>query len=124
MLLFKEECYKIIGRCFSVHSNLGFGFHESVYHEALIKEFESYQIPYKHEAKIEIEYKEEKLEKKYYADFCCYDKILLEIKACAHINEEHVKQVLNYLAATKLKLGIIINFGEKSLKFKRVIFDK
>ncbi len=124
MILYKEESYKIIGRCFTVHTNLGVGFSELVYHEALMKEFDKYNIPYEHEAKIEIEYKNEKLEKKYYADFCCYDKILLEIKACSHINDEHVKQVLNYLAATKLKLGIIINFGEKSLTYKRVIFDK
>ncbi len=124
MILYKEESYKIIGRCFTVHSNLGVGFSELVYHEALMKEFDKYNIPYQHESKIEIEYKDETLEKKFYADFCCYGKILLEIKACSHICDDHVKQVLNYLAATKMKLGIIINFGERSLTYKRVIFDK
>lgn len=124
MILYREESYAIIGKCFTVHRNLGFGFNELVYHEALMKEFDNFKIPYEHESKIEIEYKNEKLEKRYYADFCCYDRILLEIKACSQISEEHVKQVLNYLAATKLKLGIIINFGEKSLRFKRVILDK
>jgi len=121
MIIYKEESYKILGACFTVHSELGFGFLENVYQEALAKELAVRKIPFKKEAELDILYKNEYLSKKYYADFICYDKIILEIKACENISDNHIAQVVNYLSATNFKLGIIINFGSKSLTYKRIV---
>ena len=121
MIIYKEESYKIIGACFAVHSKLGCGFLEKVYHEALAKELTGRNIPFKNETQLLIKYDDTILEKKYYADFVCYDKIILEIKACDSLNDLHYAQVLNYLSATNFKLGILINFGTKSLTYKRLV---
>ena len=121
MLIYKDESYKIMGACFAVHTKLGSGFLEKVYHEALQKEFINRNIPFIHEAELEIKFNDSILEKKYYADFVCYDKIILEIKACEKLNDLHFAQVLNYLSATNFKLGILLNFGTKSLTYKRII---
>lgn len=121
MIIYKEESYKIIGACFAVHSKLGCGFLEKVYHEALAKELTVRNIPFKNETQLSIKYDDTILEKKYYADFVCYDKIILEIKACDSLNDLHYAQVLNYLSATNFKLGILINFGTKSLTYKRLV---
>ena len=121
MIIYKEESYKILGACFTVHSELGCGFLENVYQEALAKELAVRKIPFKKEAELDILYKNEYLSKKYYADFVCYDKIILEIKACENISDNHIAQVVNYLSATNFKLGIIINFGSKSLTYKRIV---
>ena len=121
MIIYKEESYKILGACFAVHSELGCGFLENVYHEALAKELTIRKIPFKKEAKLDIIYRNEYLSKKYYADFICYDKIILELKACENISDNHIAQVVNYLSATNFKLGIIINFGSESLTYKRVV---
>mgnify|MGYP001008784413 CR=1 FL=1 len=121
MIIYKEESYKILGACFTVHSELGCGFLENVYQEALAKELAVRKIPFKKEAELDILYKNEYLSKKYYADFICYDKIILDIKACENISDNHIAQVVNYLSATNFKLGIIINFGSKSLTYKRIV---
>jgi len=104
-----------------VHTELGSGFLEAVYHEALEIEFIKRGIPYTKEAELLIYYKEIPLEKKYSADFTCYDKIIVEIKALSELNTIHESQVLNYLKATDFKLGLLINFGETSLKYKRLV---
>ena len=121
MIVFKNESYMIMGACFAVHSELGCGFLENVYQEALSKELILRKIPFKKEAKLDIIYRNEYLDKKYFAYFICYEKIILEIKACESISDKHVAQVLNYLSATNFKLGIIINFGSTSLTYKRVV---
>ena len=115
MLIYKEESYKIIGACMEVHNTLGCGFLEAVYQEALAIEFEKRGIPYIREAELNIEYKGIILSKKYNADFICYDKIIVETKALSELASTHQSQVINYLKATKLKLGILVNFGEESL---------
>ena len=120
-ILFKEESYKIIGACIEVHRELGNGFLEGVYQEALEIEFKNQNIPYKREKELTIIFKGVELNKKYYADFVCYDKIIIELKALSSLNSEHESQVLNYLKATNFKLGILVNFGEKSLKYKRMV---
>lgn len=120
-IVYKEESYKILGACFEVHKELGCGFLEAVYQEALEKEFESQKIPYKREAELSITYKKELLKKKYIADFICFDKIIIELKALTALNSEHEAQVLNYLKATSFNLGILVNFGEQSLKYKRLV---
>ena len=120
-LIFEEETYSIIGAAMAVHQELGNGFLEAVYQEALEKEFELRKIPYKRETPIAIYYKNEKLKKFYIADFICFDKIIVEIKSLAAITPEHHGQVVNYLKATRLNLGLIINFGKKSMEHKRII---
>jgi GxxExxY protein len=120
-IIFKEESYKIIGICMNIHSTLGNGFLEAVYSEVLEKEFIKNNIPYKREVKLDLFFNGEKLDKKYKADFICFDNIILEIKAVSFIHENFTKQTLNYLKATDKKLGLLINFGEKSLKYKRII---
>ena len=120
-IIFKEESYKIIGICMNIHSTLGNGFLEAVYCEVLEKEFVKNNIPYQREVKLDLFFNGEKLDKKYKADFICFDNIILEIKAVSFIHENFTKQTLNYLKATDKKLGLLINFGEKSLKYKRII---
>ena len=120
-LFYKEECYSIIGACMEVHKELGCGFKEAVYQEALQREFVSCNIPYNREYELEIYYKGDLLNKKYYADFICYDKIVVELKALSELISMHEAQVLNYLKASGFRLGLLVNFGEKSLKYKRLI---
>jgi len=120
-LIDEDLTYKIIGCCMEVYNNMGKGFSEILYKEALEIECQSNSIPYKREKEFLIKYKDIVLNHKYYADFVVFDKIILEIKAVESLNSSHTKQVLNYLAASKLKLGLLINFGENSLKYKRVI---
>jgi GxxExxY protein len=96
-LLYKAEAYQIIGCCFEVHRNLGHGFLEAVYSEALLIEFKERGIPFELNKELDIEYKGKILRKKYYADFVCFDKIILELKAMEALAPEHTAQVLNYL---------------------------
>ena len=121
-LLYKEEVYNIIGAAMEVHSVLGCGFLEPVYQEALAIELTSRNIPFEQEKLIQISYKGITLKKYYQADFVCYDKIILELKALSALTSEHESQLLNYLKATQIKLGLLINFGEKSLVYQRYIY--
>jgi len=121
-LIYKEESYKIVGACMEVHSELGCGFLEAVYQEALEIEFIKQQIPYEREVFLKIYYKGQVLKKDYCADFVCYNKIIVELKALSNLTTENEAQVLNYLKATKFKLGLLINFGEKSLRSKRFVY--
>jgi len=105
----------------AVHNELGSAFLEPVYQEALALEFRKRGIPYSQEHRLEIFYKEALLEKKYYADFLCYDQIVIELKACARLTDQHVAQALNYLSALKLNLALLVNFGTSRLQWKRVI---
>lgn len=120
-ILFKDESYRIIGICMNIHSTMGNGFLEAVYSEILEKEFIKNGIPFQREIKLDLFFNGEKLNKKYKADFVCYDEIILEIKSVSFLHENFTKQTLNYLKATNKKLGLLINFGEKSLKYKRII---
>jgi GxxExxY protein len=121
-ILFKEESYQIIGACFEVHKILGHGFKESVYKDALEIEFTKLGIPFQREKSYNIFYKDQKLKHYFIADFIAYDTIILEIKIGTYIGEPYLKQTLNYLKASGLKLGIVINFGTRSLEHQRVIF--
>ena len=120
-IIYEKESYTIIRACISVHKELGCGFLEAVYQEALAIEFRNYGIPFNQEMSLDIYFRNIKLNKKYIADFICYDKIILELKAISKITTEHEAQVLNYLKATGLKLGILINFGQISLTYKRLV---
>jgi len=120
-LVYKEESYNIIGACMDVHSELGPGFLEAIYHEALLLELENRNIPYETNVKLRVSYKGKNLKKSYYADVICYGKIILELKAMEGLVSEHESQVINYLTATNYKLGLLINFGSKSLQYKRLV---
>ena len=120
-LLHKNEAYEIIGLCMEVHSLLGKGHSEVVYKDALQYEFNKNGIPFERERRFEIVYKNIVLPHYYFADFIVFDTIILEIKAMEALNRSHVKQTLNYLAASKLNLGLLVNFGEDSLAHKRVV---
>ena len=104
-----------------VHKILGKGFNEIVYKNALEFEFKSNNIPFEREKGYDIYYKKFKLPRKYYADFVVYNKIILEAKAIENLTSGNLKQALNYLAVSKLRLGLLINFGQDSLEYKRVI---
>ena len=121
-LLFGEQTEQIIAACFEVHNTLGTGFVEVVYQEALKVEFQNRNIPFEKEKKLNVSYKGLLLDKFYCADFVCFDNIILELKAIDHLSPEHVGQVLNYLRATHLKLGMLINFGSTKLQIKRVVY--
>ncbi|MDC6361237.1 MULTISPECIES: GxxExxY protein [Flavobacteriaceae] len=120
-IIYKNESYFVIGLCMDVHNELGKGFSEGVYSDALEIELKTNGVPFKKEVKFDIIYKGKKLKHHYFADFIVDDKIILELKAVEKISSSHVKQTLNYLAASKMKLGLIINFGEDSLAYKRVL---
>ncbi len=115
------QTYQIIGAAMEVHKNLGKGFLEHVYHEALSIELNTAHIPFEHEVMLSIYYKNQLLVKKYYADFICFQNIIVELKAVNKLEQAHTAQTLNYLKATKFKKGLILNFGAKSLEYKRVI---
>ena len=120
-LYLKEETYKIIGICMEVHTILGKGHSEIIYGDALEYEFKKNEIPYNREMKFNITYKEIILPHHYFSDFIIFDEIILEIKAIQQLSSSEIKQTLNYLAASKNKLGLLVNFGEDSLKYKRII---
>ncbi|HAH23527.1 MAG TPA: GxxExxY protein [Prolixibacteraceae bacterium] len=120
-LQFEQETYKIIGACINVHKALGNGFLESVYQEALEKEFRKLQIPFVRHKKLPITFEGELLNKFFVADFVCYDSIILEIKAATFLHRSNFDQTINYLSATGLIVGLLVNFGESSLKWKRFI---
>ena len=117
----KEETFKIIGLCMEVHKILGKGHSEKVYGDALEYEFKKNVIPYSRESKFNIEYKDIILPSFYFADFVIFKEIILEIKAIQELSSSEIKQTLNYLAASQNKLGLLVNFGEDSLKYKRII---
>jgi GxxExxY protein len=116
--------YKIIGCCMEVPNAMGRGFLEGVYTECLSIEFEEKKIPFVCEERFELRYKGKKLKKVYVADFVIAGNIILEIKAQNLLIGEDMKQTINYLAASKCEIGLLINFGENSLKYKRVLLSK
>ena len=119
--ILKDECYHIIGACMNVHNELGCGFLEAVYQEALSYEFLDLDIPAQKEKVLDVYYKQYLLEKKYVADFLCFQEVILELKATDSLHPEHIAQVLNYLKATGKKLGLLVNFGTTKLQYKRII---
>ena len=123
-LLYKDESYRIIGKCFEVHNNLGAGFLEIVYKDALEYEFNRANIPFSREIRYDVSYKDIILPHKFQADFVVYDKIILEVKAISGIADEFIAQALNYLKVSRNKLALIVNFGELKLNYKRIVLDR
>lgn len=118
---YKEESYAIRGAVFAVHKELGCGFLERVYQDALEYEFKERGIPYEREKEIRIMYKGKPLGEPYRADFVCYGKIIIELKALTALENVHRAQVVNYLKATGMKLGFLVNFGEEWANVERII---
>lgn len=118
----KEETHAIIGICMEVHRILGKGLLEIVYKDALEYEFRTKVIPFEREKEYAIEYKDIILPHKFFADFIVFNSVILEVKAQKNLIEEHYNQMINYLALSKCKVGLVVNFGESSLKFKRIVF--
>jgi len=121
-IIYKDEVYNIIGAAFQVYNELGAGFLESVYEEALTIELEENSIPYKTQVKLPVYYKGRLLQKEFFADLIIYDKIIVELKCVEKITTANEAQLLNYLKAINLKLGLLINFGNpEKLEWKRLI---
>jgi GxxExxY protein len=120
-LLYREETHRLIGLCMEIHRELGKGHDEVIYKDALAVELSRAGITFEREKKFEISYKGVLLPHFYFADFVVWDKILFEAKAVERLTDSHVKQVLNYLAASKLRVGLLVNFGADSLDWKRVV---
>ena len=122
MIIFKEESYKVIGAAFKVYNTLGPGFLEAVYQEALEIEFLRQDLPYEREKELKIRYDGVELKQSYKADFVCFGKIIVELKAVNALDAAHRSQVYNYLHATGYKLGLLLNFGNPShLESERIV---
>jgi GxxExxY protein len=122
-LLFENKTYTIIGLCMEVHKILGHGFSEIVYKDAMAHEANLKNIQLEREKEFKIEYKQTILKHSFFADFVFFDNIIVEVKAFeSGINDACISQTLNYLRASGCKVGLIVNFGEKSLKHQRLIF--
>jgi GxxExxY protein len=120
-LVYKDECYAIVGACFEVYKDKGCGFHEPVYQECLAIEFEHSRIPAIALPGLSMEYRGRILTQKYFPDFVCYEKIVVELKAVTALIDEHRAQVLNYLKASKFELGLLVNFGHyPKLEYERI----
>jgi len=121
---FKDETFKIIGAAMEVHTVMGHGFLEGVYHDALLVELKKSNVPFKSEAPLPVRYKGVLLSRSYIADIICYDKIIVELKALSSLTSDHDSQVLNYLKASGYKIGLLFNFGTSSLEHKRLIMSQ
>ena len=124
-ILYPEESFNIMGACFQVYKTMGCGFLENVYQECLEIELEYQNIPFSSQQEISLTYRDRELKHSYIPDLICYDKIIVELKAVSVLAPEHQAQVLNYLNATGLKLGLLINFGfYPKLESKRLILTR
>jgi len=121
-LLYEQLTYKILGACFDVYKKMGCGFLEAVYQECLELEFQKQGIAFLSQPELSLTYGDIPLKQKYIPDFICYDKIIVEIKALATLNNENEAQVHNYLHATGLRVGLLVNFGHyPKAEHKRII---
>lgn len=124
-ILFKEESYKIIGACFEVYNQKGYGFTEPVYQECLQLELALQNIPFVAQSELQLEYKGAQLHQVFKPDFICYGKIIVEIKAVERLINAFRAQTLNYLNATGFELALLINFGQHpKLEYERLARSK
>ena len=121
-LIYKEESYTIIGLCMEVHNQLGHGFSEIVYKDALEFEFSKNGVVYEREKEYPVFYKGNLLKHKFYADFVVLDKIILEVKCVKCITDEHESQAINYLKVSDNRLALIVNFARGKMEHKRIIY--
>jgi len=116
--------YAIIGAAIEVHKQLGCGFLKAVYQEALAIEFSKRNIPFRREVRLPIHYKGQLLATVYCADFICFDSVVIEVKALAHMSSTEEAQLINYLKATGYEVGLLLNFGSRSLQHRRLVLSK
>ncbi len=123
MIVYGEESYKIMGACFEVYNHIECGFDEPIYQECLEIDFRLRDLPCVPQVSLPITYKGQLLEKYFKPDFCCYEKIILEIKSVSALDEAHRSQVHNYLKATGFKVGLLVNFGaRRELEHERIVY--
>lgn len=122
-LLHAEETFRIRGAIFEVQRTIGGGFLEAVYQECLAIEFQSRGIPFVGLRPLELTYKGQRLRQRYTPDFVCFDRIIVELKAARDLAPEHRAQLINYLRATGLTVGLLANFGPDKAKVERVVLD-
>lgn len=120
-IIYKDESYAIVGVLFEVYNNLGSGFSEIVYKDAIEHEFKTLNIPFEREKEYTVAYKDIILKHKFYADFVVFDKIILEIKSIENLNDKHLSQCINYLKVSGNKLAILANFHQSFLDHKRIV---
>jgi GxxExxY protein len=124
-LLYESESYQILGACFEVYREKGCGFLEPVYQECMELELDIRKIPFVAQPALALEYKGKPLRSKYEPDFICFGKIIVELKAVTELTDEHRAQVLNYLRATGLKLGLLVNLGHyPKAEVERIVAEK
>lgn len=111
-IIFKDEAFAIQGAIYEVSREMGIGYLEAVYQECLAREFVRSDVPFEQEKLLNLTYKGERLKQTYQPDFVCYGRIIVELKCVRQLRAEHRAQVLNYLKATGLKLGLLVNFGK------------
>lgn len=122
-VLFAEEVYQIVGAAIEVHKELGPGFLEAVYQEALGIEMAASGIPFGSQVSLPVHYKSKVLEKQYVADFVCFGCVIVELKAADRLSGKDEAQLLNYLKAARIKAGVLINFGSSGkLEWKRFVY--
>lgn len=119
--IYQQESYKINGAIYEVHKRLGVGLLEKAYQEALERELKFQGIPFEREKRFDLFYRDEKMESYYIADFVCYGKIIVELKAVSELSDAHKAQVRNYLGITGYKLGILVNFNEEFIEPVRIL---
>lgn len=117
------QTFAFIGAAMEVHAQLGHGFLESVYHEAFMMELTARGIPFRQEVQLPVYYKERRLTTSFRCDFICFDDVVIEIKAISTLTSADDKQILNYLTATRIGRGLVVNFGSASLQYKRRVKD-
>ena len=121
-LIYSHEAYEIIGKCMEVHSELGHGFLEIVYKDALEKVFFEDGIFFEREKKYIVEFRNEVLKHFFYADFVVHDKIILEVKCVSYVTDEHIAQCINYLKVSDNRLALLVNFGRGKLEYPRIVY--
>lgn len=121
-IIYKEECYRVIGKCMEVHRELGHGFLEVVYKDALEIVFREDDIPYEREKEYQVWFRDILLPRKFSADFAVLGEIILEVKSMASLTDSHVAQTINYLKASRNKLALLVNFGREKLEYRRLVY--
>lgn len=121
----KDETYQILGACFEVYNEMGCGFLEAVYQECLEIELDSRGIPFVAQQPVYLHFRGQEIQRTFSPDFLCFDQVIVELKAVQHLAPEHRAQLINYLRACRLEVGLLVNFGSyPQLDYERVINQK